>query len=199
MTDRSLWITMVVALATVNVSAAADEKPAATATLKDQKTAKDLDPKKSPDAAKPYADAEGCHPTQGGCCDRPLVPVCRRVPTTKKKPKTEYDVKCELVCVPGCSGHSCGKRHTGCSETCSESAGCCGTDCCKRASIRPKKTLLKTVVDEEVDAWEYKVEWVCADCAAGYCSDEAYTGASSKGDGIWHAFHRFWSGFVHRH
>lgn len=94
------------------------------------------------------------------CCGRSLVPVCRRVPVTKKESKNEYDMKCELVCVPGC-GCLCdhGRRRVNCGEI-----GCCDASSCDNVTIREKKTLVKTVVDKEVDAWEYEVEWVCPSC-----------------------------------
>jgi hypothetical protein len=106
------------------------------------------------------------------CCGHPgMIPVCRCVPVTKKKPKTEYEVKCELVCVPGCGTfhpkHPCDKHH-GCSEA--GCTSCCDTPCCDNTTIRKKKTLMKKVVDEEYDAWEYKIEWVCAPCAVGCCT-----------------------------
>lgn len=96
-----------------------------------------------------------------GCTGSPrLVPVCRKVPVKKKKPHVEYDMKCELVCVPGCGCLKHG-HHSG--------VGC--TDCddgrCDDVRVRQKKTLLKTVTEKETESYEYKVEWVCADCAVG--------------------------------
>lgn len=89
-----------------------------------------------------------------------LVPICRKVPIKKKKPHVEYDMKCELVCVPGCGCLGHGQR-----------GGASCTDCddgrCDDVRVRQKKTLLKTVTEKETESYEYKVEWVCADCAAG--------------------------------
>lgn len=106
------------------------------------------------------------------CCGHPgMIPVCRCVPITKKRPKTEYEMKCEFICVPGCGKfeckHLCDKHH-GCTDA--GCTSCCDQPCCDNATIRKKKTLMKKVVDEEYDAWEYKVEWVCAPCAVGCCT-----------------------------
>jgi hypothetical protein len=89
-----------------------------------------------------------------------LVPICRKVPVKKKKPHVEYDIKCELVCVPGCGclGHG-NSGGVGCTD--------CDEGRCDDVRVRQKKTLLKTVTEKETESYEYKVEWVCADCAAG--------------------------------
>jgi hypothetical protein len=80
-----------------------------------------------------------------------LYPVCRRVPLAKKKPHVEYDMKCEQVCVPGCS-------------LLAECRDGCG---CDNVRIREKKTLLKKVTQREVSSYEYKIVWVCGACAFG--------------------------------
>lgn len=89
-----------------------------------------------------------------------LVPICRRVPVKKKKPHVEYEMKCELVCVPGCGCLTHGHQ---------AAVGC--TDCdearCDDMRVRQKKLLVKKVTEKETESYEYKVEWVCADCAAG--------------------------------
>jgi len=147
----------------------------------------------------PYEDSESTPGASGGCCGGPkLVPVCRCVPTTKKKPKTEYEVKCEPVCVPGCGKHLFGKRHSGCSGSSPDGAGCCDQPCCDHATIRQKKTLLKKVVEKEEDALEYKVEWVCATCAAGCCPDGCSAGAAAAPGRRWQGFHEFWRALFHR-
>jgi hypothetical protein len=155
-------------------------------------------PAASGKAASPAETYEDAHPIpvpSGGCCGGPkLVPVCRCVPTTKKKPKTEYEVECELVCVPGCGKHLFGKRHSGCSN----GDECCDHSCCDHAKIRRKKTLLKKVVDKEEDAWEYKVEWVCANCDSGCCPDGCSAGVPPPPGQPWHGFHEFWRGLFHR-
>lgn len=149
--------------------------------------------------AAPYEDADSIPAPAGGCCRGPkLVPVCRCVPTTKKKPKTEYEVECELVCVPGCGRHLFGKRHSDCSGCSSDGAGCCDQPCCDHATIRKKKTLLKKVVDTEEDAWEYKLEWVCENCADGGCPDGCSARVPSPPGRPWNGFHEFWRGLFHR-
>ncbi len=91
------------------------------------------------------------------CCRGGRYPVCRRVAIVKKKPHTEYDAKCELVCVPGCS------LFHGCKDGCS----------CNNVVIREKKTLLKKVTEKESCSYEYKIFWVCRSCAFGSgCSSE---------------------------
>lgn len=185
MNGRMRWLSGVIAVVAAAFcgTAAADEKPGKAA-VADR-------------PVEPYAGDEieliGT-PSQGCCASPRLVPVCRCVPTSKKKPKTEYDVKCELVCVPGCSSHLCGKRFKGCADGCSD--GCCDATPCDHATIRPKKTLLKKVVDEEENAWEYEVEWVCATCATGCCSPggcedgshvlTAHGRSRSRFHGLWH-------------
>ena len=112
------------------------------------------------------------------CCGRPgMIPVCRCVPITKKKKHTEYDKKCELVCVPGCGllhgGHGAG-----------HAPGCCDDGCpsCADIRIRHRYTLQKRVTDKEYDSYEFKIEWVPASCAFGGCTDCA------RGDHGGHGF-----------
>jgi hypothetical protein len=88
---------------------------------------------------------------QPGCRHGGLYPVCRRVPLTKKKPQVEYSMKCEPVCVPGCSLLS------GCRDNCS----------CTTTRVREKKMLLKKITEQEVTSYEYKIFWVCRSCAFG--------------------------------
>lgn len=117
--------------------------------------------------AEPVAPADSHtpgEPYKGGCLSCTgsprLVPVCRRVPVKKKTPHTEYEMKCELVCVPGCGclthGH---KAVVGCTD--------CDEARCDDMRVREKKLLVKKVTEKETESYEYKVEWVCADCAAG--------------------------------
>lgn len=95
------------------------------------------------------------------CTRARLYPVCRRVCVTKKKPHVEYDVKCELVCIPGC------RLLESCRDGCT----------CGNAVIREKKTLLKKTTEKEVQTYEYKIVWVCRACAfGGGCS-------GGRGDG----------------
>jgi hypothetical protein len=88
-----------------------------------------------------------------------LVPVCRRVAVTKKRPHVEYAMKCELVCVPGCGCLKHGTGQVGCAD--------CDDSRCDDVRVRQKKLLVKKITEKETDSYEYKVEWVCADCAAG--------------------------------
>lgn len=112
------------------------------------------------------------------CCGRPgMIPVCRCVPITKKKSHTEYDTKCELVCVPGCGllhGHCLGGHGSG------HAPGCCDDGCpsCADVRIRQRKTLQKRVTEKEYDSYEFKIEWVPARCAFGGC-----TGCAGGGHG----------------
>jgi hypothetical protein len=105
------------------------------------------------------------------CCGRPgMIPVCRCVPITKKKSHTEYDTKCELVCVPGCGllhGHCLGGHGAG------HAPGCCDDGCpsCADVRIRQRKTLQKRVTEKEYDSYEFKIEWVPARCAFGGCTE----------------------------
>lgn len=104
------------------------------------------------------------------CCGRPgMIPVCRCVPVTKKKSHTEYETKCELVCVPGCGllhGHCLGGHGAG------HAPGCCDDGCpsCADVRIRQRKTLQKRVTEKEYDSYEFKIEWVPARCAFGGCT-----------------------------
>jgi hypothetical protein len=103
---------------------------------------------KPPAGSKAAAERDALHCPRGG-----LYPVCRRVPVTKKKPHVEYDIKCEPVCVPGCSLLA----------SCRDGCGC------EHVRIRDKKTLLKKVTQQEVSSYEYKIVWVCGACAFGGC------------------------------
>jgi hypothetical protein len=85
------------------------------------------------------------------CSRGGLIPVCYRVPTTRKKLHVEYQIKCEPVCVPGCG------RLAHCRDECS----------CGDVHIRQKKTLLKKVTETDVQSYEYKIKWVCRACAFG--------------------------------
>jgi len=86
-----------------------------------------------------------------GCCSGGRYPVCRRVAVVKKKPHVEYSVKCEPVCVPGCSLLD----------------GCRDHGSCNNVMIREKKTLLKKITEKESQSYEYKIFWVCRECAFG--------------------------------
>jgi hypothetical protein len=69
-------------------------------------------------------------------------------------------MKCELICVPGCGCLKHGHRGpVGCTD--------CDEGACDDVRVRQKKLLVKKVTEKETESYEYKVEWVCADCAAG--------------------------------
>jgi hypothetical protein len=105
----------------------------------------------------------------GATCGLEAVCVCEC--GTKKTPKTEYEAKCDPICVPRCSGlpwpFSRCHRGAGCTD--------CQSDAC-RAWVRHRKTLVRETKDEEVSVIERKVKYVCRRCAAtgktGCCGDE---------------------------
>ena len=105
----------------------------------------------------------------GGRCGLEAVCVCEC--GTKKKPKTEYEAKCDPICVPRCSGlpwpFSRCRHGGGCTD--------CPSDAC-RAWVRHRKTLVKETKDEEVSVIERKVKYVCCQCTAtgktGCCGGE---------------------------
>jgi hypothetical protein len=105
----------------------------------------------------------------GARCGLEAVCVCEC--GTKKKPKTEYEAKCDPICVPRCSGlpwpFSRCRHGGGCTD--------CPSDAC-RAWVRQRKTLVKETKDEEVSMIERKVKYVCCQCSAtgktGCCGGE---------------------------
>jgi hypothetical protein len=106
----------------------------------------------------------------GGRCGLEAVCVCEC--GKKKNPKTEYEAKCDPICVPRCSGlpwpFSRCRHGGGCTD--------CQSDAC-RAWVRHRKTLVKETEDEEVSVIERKVKYVCCECSAtgrtGCCGGEA--------------------------
>jgi len=105
------------------------------------------------------ADAKPACRVCGGTCG--LEPICVCEPGTKKKPKTTYSMRCEPVCVPTpCPWHGGeGGRHA---------LSCAGGPCsggCGGATVRTKKSLLKTIKEEEVDMVTRKIEHVCRHCS----------------------------------
>ena len=105
----------------------------------------------------------------GAKCGLEAVCVCEC--GTKKKPKTEYEAKCDPICVPRCSGlpwpFSRCRHGGGCTD--------CQSDAC-RAWVRHRKPLVKETKDEEVSVIERKVKYVCCRCTAtgktGCCGGE---------------------------
>lgn len=89
-----------------------------------------------------------------------LIPVCKRVPVTITKPHTEYRMETELVCEPACGLASCLRKHI--------HAGC---ESCEAATVRTKKRLVKKIIDQKTQSYEYKICWVCRACAGlgGHC------------------------------
>ena len=101
----------------------------------------------------------------GATCN--LIPFCRCEPATRKKPKTIYESKCELVCEPavGLLGH-----HQPKTDGCTSCGAACGP-----SRICKKKTLIKTVKEEDVCHVERKVGYLCRCCAGecGGCDNDA--------------------------
>jgi hypothetical protein len=117
---------------------------------------------------KPKEDPPKCMHC-GARCGLEAVCVCEC--GTKKKPKTEYETKCDPICVPRCSGlpwpFSRCRHGGGCTD--------CQSDAC-RAWVRHRKTLVKETKDEDVSVIERKVKYLCCQCSAngktGCCSGE---------------------------
>jgi hypothetical protein len=115
-----------------------------------------------------------------------LVAFCECKPGTKKTQKTEYDMTCDPVCVPGCSGFAwpwdrrhcagCTKGVSGCTDDGSDG---CGADSC-RAWVRQRKKLVKETKDEEKEVIERKVVWVCRGCTSG-CTAPAHPASTASG------------------
>ena len=123
-------------------------------TANEKEANKKVDNKKE----KPKEDSPKCMHC-GATCGLEAVCVCEC--GTKKKPKTEYEAKCDQICVPRCSGLPWPFSR------CDHGGGCtdCPPDAC-RAWVRQRKTLVKETKDEEVSAIERKVQYVCCRCAA---------------------------------
>ena len=91
-----------------------------------------------------------------------LVAVCVCKPGTKKIPKTEYEAKCDPLCVPCCGGPP---RPWGGHR---RAAGCTGCEAeCHDAWVRQRKKLVVEKEDEEQPTIERQVAWVCRGCAHG--------------------------------
>ena len=114
----------------------------------------------------------------GATCCLEAVCVCKQ--GKKKKPVTEYETKCEPICVARCSGPPWARRPAGCTE--------CPPDQCRCPGwVRTRKTLVKETRDEEVDTLERSVGYVCATCAGRgplSCCDAA----PAKPSGWWQAW-----------
>lgn len=172
----SRTITAMLLAAVLLACGAADKEKAAGKQDADKQTAGKADPGKQDNAKKDTAKqdtakqdtAKQAEPAAcmhcGATCG--LVPICVCEPGTKKKPKVEFEVKCEPICVAGCGSKpwpfgSCRGR-VGCTTCCEEPCRCPGW-------VRPCKTLKKETTDEEVPTIKRKVAYVCR-CCAGRCT-----------------------------
>ena len=142
---------------------AADKRPGKT-TAKGTDKPQDKDQDKDKDKDKDKAAAKPACMHCGATCG--LVPVCVCEPGTKKRPKTEFDVTCEPLCVAGCTTAPwfLGWRHD--RETCTS---CCAEPCDCPSRVRWCKRLKRDTVDEEVPTVVRKVKYVCRRCS-GTCS-----------------------------
>lgn len=107
------------------------------------------------------SDAQpACMHCGGHCC---LTPICVCEPGTKKRPRTEYEVTCEPICVPGCGSKPWpfGRHHpqAGCTASCVGPCRCPGW-------VRDRQKVKKETVEEDVPTIKRKVAYVCATCAA---------------------------------
>jgi len=117
---------------------------------------------------------EGCCDLCGrNCCVQKFC-VCKKI--EKEITKTCWDVKCEDVCIPGCS--EC------CGEVCKQDeCGCWSFKLWKPAcatSIKTRHIPVKTEVKRKVPSYEWKVEYRCVNCCGGACAP-AGTPASATG------------------
>jgi hypothetical protein len=96
----------------------------------------------------------------GSTCRLRAICVCE--PGTAKKPRTEYDVTCEPVCMPG-PGRSC------CPRTGAAGAGCtaCAPPFSCPGRVRHRKTLRRETVEDEVCVVARQVAYVCEACSTG--------------------------------
>jgi hypothetical protein len=117
-----------------------------------------------------------------------LVPICVCESGTKKKPKVEFDVTCEPICVAGCGSKPwpfgrCNDR-VGCTSCCEEPCRCPGW-------VRNCKKLKKEATDEEVPTIKRKVAYVC-DCCAGRCTAGCCGGGRARRAPTWWACLTSW-------
>lgn len=142
---------------------------------KDKDKAKDKGKEKDKEKDKDKEKPPACMHC-GATCGLEAVCVCES--GTKKKPKTEYEAKCDPICVPRCSGlpwpFSRCRHGGGCTE--------CPSDAC-RARVRQRKTLVKETKDEEVSVVERKVKYICCRCAG--CGKTGCCGDKPAGAGGW--------------
>lgn len=147
---------------------------------------------KPKDSSKSKEDEKPACMHCGATCG--LTPICVCEPGTKKKPKVEFDVKCEPICVAGCSSKPwpfgrCHER-VGCTNCCEEPCRCPGW-------VRNCKKLKKETVDEEVPTIKRKVAYVCDTCTGcdpvargtGSCCDER---CGNEREGWWTRLTSVW-------
>jgi hypothetical protein len=114
-------------------------------------------------AASAARAADGCCDLCGcNCCVQKFC-VCKKI--EKEITKTCWDVKCEDVCIPGCS--EC------CGEVCKQDeCGCWSFKLWKPACatcIKTRHIPVKTEVKRKVPSYEWKVEYRCVNCCGGAC------------------------------
>ena len=136
-------------------------------------------PKAQDDEATSKQDEQPACMHCGATCR--LVPICVCEPGTKKKPKVEFDVMCEPICVAGCSSTPWPfgryRERVVCTSCCEEACRCPGR-------VRNCKKLKKETTDEEVPTIKRKVDYVC-DCCAGRCTAGCCAARRSSRSSSW--------------
>lgn len=97
------------------------------------------------------------------CCGAELCRVCVPKRTEKEVTKVCWDVKCEDVCIPGCSKkvcEVCGQDECGCFKHSIWEPTC--------AKIKTRKVPVKIEVKRKVPAIEWVVEYRCECCGRCY-------------------------------
>jgi len=110
------------------------------------------------------ADGPKTQPSACVCCGATcgLREICVCECSTKKKPKTEYTVTCDPICVPRCGSWPWPWSLARCLHI-GGCADCQPAPC--RASVRYPKKLIPKTTDEDVAVIERKVESICGSCA----------------------------------
>jgi hypothetical protein len=157
-------ITAMLLAAVLLACGAADKEQAADKPKDSSKPKASEKAKGKDDKEKPKEDEKPACMHCGATCG--LAPICVCEPSTKKQPKVEFDVKCEPICVAGCSSKPwpfgrCEKR-VSCTSCCEEPCRCPGW-------VRNCKKLKKETTDEEVPTIKRKVAYIC-DCCSGECT-----------------------------
>ena len=143
------------ALGLSGLQAPAAEKPAGKEAGKGVEKGGDKAAEKSADTSE--AKRPACMHC-GATCGLEAVCVCR--PGTKKIPQTEYEAKCDPLCVPRCGGPPWPWGRKG------PAGGCNGCEAeCHDAWVRQRKKLVVEKKDEEQPTIERHVAWVCRACA----------------------------------